>query len=287
MRESILQYPAIRTGIDEQFKLLNHLGLTADELEETLAKPEYETVERAYDLQSRQQKSIAQVVERVTGFGTDMGSMFESCVLTLGRVPTQREFSDSCLPVAKEFWDKAVPEGIAWDETVEAAVTNRNYRCYISQVVEIHLQLMLRELFPDWVIASSDAMDMLMGVDLVVETENKRLFLHVFKNSRYSFMAFRKKKSRGGMRDQTGKFRKYRRDFDGDKTLVYDGKPESCSESTKFINGIPLFKADWVGTKLMLFDKLPQFGEELADSKKLGYLEDYLQKYKENSGGKE
>lgn len=278
MKQSITEYPSIAVGLEEQKELLATLDLTVDQLEVVLAQPEYE-LQPHNVINGKHNQSIMHTVERVTGFGIDMGSAFEALLLTLGRVPTQQEFNDYCLSVAQIFWEKSNPEGIAWDDAVAQAVTNRNYRCYISQVVELHCTLLLKELFPDWGIYSSDALDNLLGVDLVVETETKRLYLHIFKNSKYSFLAFRKKQYRGGTKDSNGKFRKFNRNFDGDKVLMYEGKPESSSETTKHINGMPLFKAEWLENQLILFDTFKQFGEPLEDSKKLEYLDNFLEQY--------
>ena len=277
MNSSILDYSRIYAGILEQESLYSLLDLTADKLKQTLAKPEY-AVQPYMKIEGKVNKRIEETVERVTGFGTKMGSAFEALCLTLARVPTQKEFNEYCLELAEEFWSKNPPDGIQWDSVVETAVANRNHRCYVSQIVELHCVLLLRELFPEWKIVGSDQLDTLMGVDIVVETETKRLYLHVMKNSKYSFLAFRKKQKRGGMRDYAGKFHRYYRDFTGDKTLMYEGRQDSCSETTEFVNGLPLFKKDWLEEQLLLYSSFDQFGEPLENSKKLEYMEGYLEK---------
>ena len=275
MKQSILEYPHIAEGILEQESVYRMLGLTAEKLRATLTNPDYAVTEY-HKMIGKVNKDIEATVERVTGFGVKMASAFESLSVDLARVPTPVEFNKYCLTIAEEFWRHSKPDGIAWNETVAMAVANRNYRCYISQVVELHAMLQLRELFPEWKVFGSDLLDNLMGVDIVVETESKRLYLHVMKNSKYSFMAFRKKQTRGGLRDSKGKFHRYHRDFTGDKTLMYEGRPESSSDTTEFINGLPLFKAEWLETQLLLFNTFSQFGEPLADSQKLIYMENFL-----------
>ena len=275
MKQSILEYPHIAAGIHEQKSVYSVLGLTAGKLRDTLANPIYAVTEY-HKMKGKVNKEIEATVERVTGFGIKMASAFEALCIDLARVPTPVEFNEYCLTLAEEFWKQSKPDGLDWNETVSMAVANRNYRCYVSQVVELHAMLQLRELFPEWHIVGSDLLDNLMGVDIVVETESKRLYLHVMKNSKYSFMAFRKKQSRGGLRDKNGKFHRYHRDFTGDKTLMYEGRSESCSETTEFINGLPLFKAEWLETQMLLFSKFKQFGEPLTNSKKLEYMENFL-----------
>ena len=280
MKQSITEYPLIAEGIREQESLYSMLSLTAEQLKETLAQPQYAAI--AYQrIEGKGSRRIEETVERVTGFGLKMSSAFESMITELGRVPTQAEFDAYCLTLAEDFWNHSKPEGIEWDATVATAVSNRNLRCYVRQVTELHAMLLIRELFPQWTVVGSDLLDNLMGVDIVVETGRKRLYLHVMKNSKYSFLAFRKKQKRGGLRDINGKFHRYNRDFTGDKALMYEGRPESCSDTTEFVNGLPLFKADWLKSQLLLFDTFGQFGEPLDHSKKLDYMEGYLKALKE------
>lgn len=272
---SITDFTEINRGIQEQESLLATLDLTSKKLETIIADPTY-GIKEAIRIEGKGNLKIVDAVERVTGFGQEMASMFETLASQLGRIPTETEFNAACTKLVKAFWLKEKPDGIVWGETVEATVINRNIRCYMAQINELHCLLLLRELFPEWKIVSSDDLDLLMGVDIIVETKNKRLYLHLFKNSKFSFLAFRKKEKRGGRKDGDGKFQRYQRDFSGDKTLMYEGRADSSSETTKFINGIPLFKAEWLESQLLLFDNFRQFGEPLHEVSKLVYLEEFL-----------
>lgn len=272
---SITTFPVINHGITESESLLSKLSLTASTLETVIQQPQY-ALQEAIRIEGKNNMKVVDAVERVTGFGGNMASMFEQLITELDRLPTQSEFNTACLNEVKKFWSRDNPEGIKWDETVESTIINRNLRTYIAQVNELHCLLLLKELFPQWKVVASEDLDILMGVDIVVETEHKRLYLHIFKNSQYSFLAFRKKERRGGRKNRKGKFIKLRRDFSKDKTLMYEGRQASSSDTTKFVNGIPLFKADWLKSQLLLFDNFDQFGEPLEELEKLKYLEDYL-----------
>lgn len=57
---------------------------------------------------------------------------------------------------------------------------------------------------------------------------------------------------------------------------MYEGRQESCSETTEFVNGLPLFKREWLEEQLLLYNSFEQFGEALEGSKKLEYTENYL-----------
>lgn len=267
--KKVSQFTLINNGI-----MQNKQFLTVSMLERLLFKKEYAAIQRL-DYDTKAERKAAATVERVTGFGNHMANAFETQCALLDSIPTQKQFDQYCLQLAEQFWSEAMPEGTAWNSGIAKAVTNRNYRCWLAQINELHCSLLLQELFPRWNVYNSNDIDLLMGVDLIVETEKKRLYLHIFKDSQYSFIAFRKKEQRGGRKDQNGKFHRFQRDFTGDKALMYAAMDVE-TESTKFINGIPLFKANWLENQMELFNHFDQFGEPLEDTAKLQHLEDYL-----------
>lgn len=269
---SITDYPLIAEGIEEQERLWKAVDLNVNQLEELLASPLYQKVEPVWVTD----KKVMDAVEKVTGFGRQVGNKFEEVMLELGRIPTVTEYCEAVLPEVFLFWQSEEPEGIAWGPEVIDAVNNRNIRSYTANINELHCCLALKELFPDWGVYTSNELDLLAGVDIVVETAQKRLYLHLYKNSKYSFIAYRKKQRRGGAKGVDGKFHRYYRNFEGDKSLMYEGNAAYVSETTKFINGIPLFKLGWLENQLLLFDKFHQFGEPLGNSSKLEYMEKYL-----------
>lgn len=274
-RNTILQYPRIYRGVLADNKWQESLSVkTVAQLEKLLQSPQYAAVQRL-DYETKAERKAAATVERVTGFGTNMANAFEVLSEQLQTIPTQEQFNDYCLQLAEQFWAESSPEGTSWNHSIEKAVTNRNYRCWIAQINELHCSLLIQELFPYWTVVNSNDIDLLMGVDLIVETEQKRLYLHIFKDSKYSFLAFRKKEQRGGRKDCNGIFHKYARDFTGDKALMYSARNVD-TESTKFVNGIPLFKGEWLENQLLTFDHFEQFGEPLKSGDKLQYLDNFL-----------
>ena len=272
---SVTTFKETYRGIKESECLISELGLTAEAIEDMLQQPEYQLMESVV-IKGKKNLTIVEQVEKVTGYGEEMTNAFETLMRQYGRIPTQKEFHVHCQKIAEDFWIENQPNGIAFSDVVSSTITNRNLRTYLSQVNEIHCLLLLKELFPQWGVYSSDDLDLLMGVDILVETEYKRLYLHLFKNSQYSFRAFRRKQYRGGMKNAEGKFIRYTRSFDGDKVLMYEGSAKSSSATTKFINGVPLFRKEWLKSQLQLFNDFPQFGEPLADTDKLDYFEQYL-----------
>lgn len=270
------RFPILSAEVADHHEVYKKLGLTSALIEKQLASPEYEAI-TSIDLGSlskKQQKEVAQA-EKITGFGQSIGDVFETLLSDFDRLPTQKEFSEYGTAIIKSWWSENKQE-MPWSETIEKAVYNRQLRSYSSHLVELHTLLTLTELFPEWNIYCSNSIDLLMGVDLVIETESKRLYIHVFKNSKWGFRSFHKKEQRGGRRNAENKFIKFKRNFSGDKCLQYDWSASQCSESTMFINNNPLFKKEYLETQLTMFNKFKQFGEELTDFKKLDYLEGFL-----------
>lgn len=280
--EYITEFPLITADIAAQEELYQKLKLSADSIEEMLEQQEYAAIDSVDTSHfSKKQKQEALAVEKMAGFGTEVGTTFEVLLETLGRVPTQKEFADKATEQIKNWWSQSNTVTQLWTEATELAVYNRQLRSYSSHLVELHALLALRELFPEWNVYCSEYLDLLMGVDLVVESEKKRLYLHIFKNSKMGFLAYRKKEMRGGKKNSSGKFVRYKRNFNGHKSLQYDFRKNQHSESTQFINGNPLFKTEWLEMQLLLFDKFDQFGQELSDLSNFEYLEQYLQKLEE------
>lgn len=271
------EFPKLVSELQEVEGIYSDLKLSVKQLEADLQKPEYLAIDPVrFGKLTRMQKTEISTAEKVTGFGHTVGDSFEGLIKQFDRVPTQKEYADFSLKKIKAWWTVSTA-GIEWSETVEQAVYNRQLRSYSSHLVELHTMLSLRELFPNWKIYCTESIDLLMGVDLVIETEQKRLYIHIFKNSKSAFQAFRKKEKRGGRKTETGKFKKYKRDFTGDKSLQYDWSQSQCSDSTMFINGNPLFKKEYLFTQLTMFNSFKQFGEPLNEMQKLEYLEQFLQ----------
>lgn len=276
--QSITDYPLISRGLQESESLDAVLGYTVKSLEQTLALPEYAVTE-PHRFDSKKERQIVAGVEKLTGYGFKLSNMFEDMCRELRRVPTQAEFNAESLQYVAETWhdNPSNTECIEWSDTVEKAVVNRNLRTYIAQVNEFHFMLLVQELFPEWSVYNSNELDIIMGVDAVIETDCKRLYFHIYKNSPYSFKAYRLKEKRGGRRNAEGQFIRYNRDFSGHNSLMYEGRITVSSETTKFINGLPLFKPEWLKAQLTMYNRFNQFGEELKASSKLQSLEEFLQ----------
>lgn len=267
--------------LKDSIDLYKQTGLTVAEIEKLLKQPEYKAIIPDYSFKNSKNKRETDAVEATVSFGRELGDLFEELSLKHSRIPTQQEFLDAQLPIMKAYWldskHKGATKGIEWTSAVEKACINRALRTYTSQLVEYHTITAMQELFPEWGIYSSSYLDLLLGVDLVVETGKKFMYVHIFKNSTHGFKAFYKKEKRGG-RKINGKFKKFHRDFTGDKCLVFDYTPAHCSETTQFINGHPVFKQEFLKKQFLLFDKFNQIGTPIAKETKLKELNEFIGK---------
>lgn len=278
----------LSVDLQDSIDLYKQTGLTVAEIEKLLKQPEYTAIIPDYSFKNSKNKRETDAVEKVVSFGKELGDLFENLSLENNRIPTQKEFLDAQLVIMKDFWlnkaSKADTKGIEWTDAVEKACINRTLRTYTSQLVEYHTITAMRELFPEWGIYSSSHLDLLLGVDLVVETEKKFMYVHIFKNSTHGFKAFYKKEKRGGSKIN-GKFKKFHRDFTGDKCLVFDYHPNQFSDTTQFINGHPLFKTEFLEKQFLLFDKFNQIGTLKAEETKLRQLNEFIGKIETTEGG--
>lgn len=276
--------PVLAQDIEDAHKVYKVVNMTSKEIERLLSLPEYAAEMPDYSWITKKEKREVNAVEAVVSFGHNIAGLFEEMILELGRIPSQQEFTEKSLEIMQSFWldprNVTETKGFGWTESVEHACRNRSLRTYTSQLVEVHTITAMMEIFPEWNVYCSDAMDMLLGVDMVVESEKKRFYVHIFKNSSSGFKAFHRKAKRGGAKGADGKFKKFQRDFEGDKCLMFDYTPSLSSETTKFINGHPLFKLDFLEEQFLLFDKFKQIGMDLKTDTKLQYLNDFMTEIK-------
>lgn len=122
--------------------------------------------------------------------GTGIGGQYGELKDKLGRVPTQAEFIDECLPVVMGNWalykDKVF--AIGYTEDMDRAVKNqmlyrldRNYRSFLFEDEAVKK---LEEKFPGCRIVRNFWLDMLMGVDIVMVWEENIYCFHITKEGK-------------------------------------------------------------------------------------------------------
>lgn len=255
------------TDCDKLTHQREEMFMSVRELEQLLARPEYKTVNLVRQELSDRDKERVQRYENINSFGAEVADLFEDLCEELHRIPTHQEYIDRAVELTEEWWMKETLKGnphirgLEFDEVMKQAVRNRQGRGYLSLVNEVHTVALLKELYPSAKIITHDLLDLVLGVDIVMEYKGKRLYFHVYKNSFYGRKAFHKKENRGGMKDSNDKFVKYHRDFSCDTSLMYD---MTDTDTTKILNGIPLFTEDYIIHVIDRAMRIETVGERLS-----------------------
>lgn len=259
--------------------------LTAESLERRLAQPEYKI--RGYwdrsQLSETEQRQV-NAYESISSFGSDIANLFENMIERLGFVPSQEAFIKEGVELTKKwFCDNMLKnprlKGLPFNSVVQRAAEERLARTWVSMVVELHTKLLIQETLPHLKVIQHDLLDLVMGVDLVVEDDKKRYYIHIFKNTSWGMKAFKMKEKRGGLM-KGRRFIKYKRDFTGDAILAYEWDSRTDHASTKFINGIPLFKAEFLEWKFMMLKRTASIGEAInTKHSKMDHLNDWLKNH--------
>lgn len=228
---------------------------TVRELENLLATAPYKTRTRLnYGAIARNNPKLKKEIDRmdrVATFGDKAINLFDNLSLHLGKIPSQREYIKAGLPIYREYWENnkysdTKIDGYPWTVGIETGVIDRMSRAYTSKIVETHLELLLKEL--GFGVFTHPLVDSVLGVDLVVTDDRKRYYLHVTtsKNGQAGAEeAVKRKESRGKFK-VNGAWVEYTRDFTGDIVICYESVTPLHDNSTKFINGNPVFNKDFV-----------------------------------------
>lgn len=259
------------------------IEITANNLREILSSEEYSTVPIVTESFTYEDKKKIALYENVNNFGSDIACLFEDLYVELERIPTQQEYIDKGIIVTEKWWinelcrKDSMLRGLQFEGCILQAVKNRLGRGYLSRISELYAIALLKEIYPDAKIITHDVIDFILGVDIVMEYKGKRLYFHVYKNSYWADIAFKNKEYRGGMQTSTGQFVKYRRNFTGDISLIYDTIE---SDTTEIINGIPLFREKYIRTTVDRAMKNSAVGERVGCmNSKLNKLNNWLFKH--------
>ncbi|MCD4839745.1 hypothetical protein LRS37_12885 [Neobacillus sedimentimangrovi] len=228
-------------------------NLTIEQYKQLISQPEYQMVQYPW--------VGYEEFEQLSSYG-NLAHLFEELTEQLGRVPTQTEYINEGLARSKAFFiGKAKPNGdrwlpiqkdkngkvlkwhnFKWDERLEKAIVQRIARSYPSHMVEYSTILLLKSYFPQYKIGANDYLDGVMGVDIVVGSEqhDKVAYIHITSASSYSDHWLKKKEDRKGVIYQNGVRHEYTRNFK--KGHIHLSFSLYESESTEIINSIPLLK---------------------------------------------
>lgn len=251
--------------------------LTTKQIENLLSQEEYSPVDRMdKSLLTAEQRYEVSILENVTSFGLASITLFEDMVNERQSLPSQAEYVEAGMPLMVAHLQEHRPD-IVITETAEQALTIRMTRTYMSKVIEMHLEAILKEYMPEMKVKTYALLDSVMGVDLVLEDDKKRYYVHVTSNTPFAQKMLGQKEGRGGHR-VGNTYIKYSRDFTGDLILRYDTFNES--DTTQMVNGFPLFKPDFIVERFFIAKRQSAIGESLSVSySKLDHFTDWAKTY--------
>ena len=221
------------------------------EFNQLIALPLYEA--------SPVEKEINQMFECLYDYG-GVANLFDDFVTALGRPPSQQEYIEAGAGMAKEFFINQPTQYIYkikslytfhWDEKLEKAVKYRLGRTYTSYLLEEQVKSYL--LKRGYTIYHNPLLDLNMGVDLVLQHQDRLYYIHVAKNSPSSKRMIKEKGSRRSYKKVDNQKIYYTRNWQaGHSLLLYN---TNDTDRMQYINGNLLFNERYLD---VYFDKLLQ-----------------------------
>lgn len=254
-------------------------GITVEQLEDLLAQPEYKAYKRVdYKALSDELFDGVKIAENVITFGQGIITLFDDLIKQTKRIPTQKEYIDAGIIICQNFWAENqytlnTINGYPFTKGVKLGCMNRLARTYTSKIVELHLELLLKDL--GFKVISHPLIDSVMGVDIVAEDDLKRYYIHVTTSTKGHYHAEKSVK----VKEKRGKFKVgeawvvFGRDFTGDCILCYEYGMPFTDGSTKWINNNPVFNKEYIKNYFALRKLSETRGELLSNpNSKLDYF---------------
>lgn len=254
-------------------------GITVQELEDLLEQPEYKAFKRLnYKELSDELFDGVKIAERVITFGQGIITLFDDLMRQTKRIPTQKEYINAGMVICEKFWKEQqytlnTINGYPFTKGVKLGCMNRLARTYTSKIVELHLELLLKEL--GFKVMTHPLIDSIMGVDIVAEDDYKRYYIHVTTSSKGHYQAEKSVMAK----EKRGKFKVgdawvvYGRDFKKDCILCYEYGMQFSDGSTKWINNNPVFTKEYIEHYFSLRKCTDARGELLTNpNSKLDYF---------------
>lgn len=248
------------------------LQITSDQLQELLNTAPYRAFKRLdYQLVPEHLMDGVEKQDDVVTFGQELMYLFDNLAQQLGRLPTQKEYLEAGMPYTVAYWKEhqyTNPKinGYPYTKGVELGCKDRIARTYSSKIIELQLELILKEL--GFKVYTNPLLDTIAGVDIVAEDDSKRYYIHVTTSSRgvdQALKAVRKKEKRGKFLIGSS-WVNYGRDFRNDLVICYDSRQYEDSPSTQWANNNPLLKKGFV-EEFMALRKLGNKGELLSSNR--------------------
>lgn len=252
--------------------MIELINLTANEVERLLATDEYKTREykfSRFELDALGGTSEGYHEARECNSITALADLFEDLIQELGTLPTQKQYVERGVEIAEKWWAKNKTS--KWEAGMMFSFNYRLAQSYKSHVIEMHTQLKLQEMFPTAKVYSHDYLDYGLAVDIMMDYNGRRYSIHILKDSVKSRNYYNQKEKRTGFYIN-GKWHKYKRDFTGHLKFEYDLKNK---DKCKNINGIPLFKDEYISISILLAE-IEGKGEEINGETQLDKFVSWL-----------
>ncbi|MFG3611430.1 hypothetical protein [Rummeliibacillus stabekisii] len=250
-----------------------YLPQTANNFESLLHRKEYKAPKRlVYGNLSAHLREGVYKMDSVVSFGQDSIELFDNLIEKLHRLPTPKEYISEGLVIMENYWkenrhtNKKIG-GYPFNKGVKLGCADRLLRTYISFIVEIHLQLLLKE--KGFKVCEHPLIDSIMGVDLIAENHKKRYYIHVTTSKRGEGGSIQsvKHKEKRGLFLFGGEWHNYSRDFSGDVVLHYPQK--AVGGMAKEVNNLILLEKEYLDFFFDLKDISSKHGEPLGRPSKL------------------
>lgn len=241
-------------------------NLNSLKLEYWLKQPEYNipkivmTKEEINDIEYKKMEQNNRIL------GRNFHHNFERWFRKWGRIPTPQEFiamqmQDVQKNMNNEGWKRKYKISFKLTPITIKGIKQRMLRSYISFINELHTELLIKEIFP-WVKIERNGELDFAGIDLLIRDfkNNVSHKIHITKNSEYAIEFLFKKEGR------ELEFRGYgnklwavpswkrsnhsiykNRSFKGHTFFLYG---ISEDDTTRIVNGYPLFKKQYIINKL-------------------------------------
>lgn len=193
-------------------------------------------------------RSNCHFINNFNGF-EGVADLFENMMVTLERIPTQEEYCMKYLEICKgrfnkSFYDKNIGgyRTIAYTAEIERVILWRASRAYLSYIMEIQVELVIKEYMPEYGIYHSKELDLAGAVDIMLMNKEtfEIEFIHIAKNGSGIPKKMGKRKVCVG-----GKWVEFNRgNFEGHRLVYYEDATQPEVSYTK--NGFILFNKDYI-----------------------------------------
>lgn len=190
-------------------------------------------------------------------------NLWDEHVERVGVPPTAEYYIEECLRLTKEHWFKDSEKGrlavykwdsywsswnvtyIPWKDEFEQGIRYRLSRMYESFMAEYSALAIIGKYYPFSQVFASQDMDLVLGVDMVVVEDDKVVYLHVTKNSKWAGQNLQRKAEKSMyMKNVTGKKYWWERKWtESHEPLLYD---LFDSDTTESVNGHHIFREDYI-----------------------------------------